>query len=334
MKKKIMVSSIGSPAGISVIKTINKNKYEVHGLNSSTPHVNVNDVDFFHLVPRISDVNYLKVIKKIVEEHEIDLFVPTIQPDLNIINKIREFVEVLTVNNYLLDVLLDKVETYKKLEKNGLSHIIPMYDKVEKNNYIKLNDTFEKPYIIKPSKEHGGQGFKSIVITDEEKIPSFILKGDLSYRSFRDFDLIMKRSPTKDLIISELLQGPEISVDCLFLKDQEPIIIPRKRIRTSGGIVVEGELFKNYEIISIVKKIGERMNFSNFMNIQFMYDKEKKPKLIDINPRFCGSFIMSYGGGVNFVDLALDDYFDIKINIPKVDWNVKFTRFWSEIFHD
>ena len=68
----------------------------------------------------------------------------------------------------------------------------------------------------------------------------------------------MKSISSKDLIISEVLNEPKISVDCLFLNNDKPIIIPRKRVKTSGGIVVEGELTNDHEIIDIVKEIGKK----------------------------------------------------------------------------
>ena len=169
MKKKVMISSIGSPAGISVVKLIDKAKYEVHGVNSSIPHVNESLVDFFHLVPRINDVNYIEEIKKLVLTHDIDIFVPTIQPDLNKVKELREFVDVLTVSNDVLNLLLDKELMYEFFEVNGLSSIVPKYRRINRNNYIKLDQLFDKPYILKPTKEHmGGQGFKSLIVEEEE----------------------------------------------------------------------------------------------------------------------------------------------------------------------
>ncbi|MFC3418884.1 ATP-grasp domain-containing protein [Salinicoccus hispanicus] len=75
----------------------------------------------------------------------------------------------------------------------------------------------------------------------------------------------------------------------------------------------------------------ESLVTDGFINIQFM-ESETGYKLTDINPRFCGSQVMSLGANVNFPSLFID-YFHLGNAVPvEPVWNTRMLRFRDQIF--
>ncbi|MFP3360457.1 ATP-grasp domain-containing protein, partial [Planococcus sp. SIMBA_143] len=87
------------------------------------------------------------------------------------------------------------------------------------------------------------------------------------------------------------------------------------------GIVVNHE-----DLIQASKDITESLVEDGFINIQFM-KSDTGYKLTDINPRFCGSQVMSLGANVNFPSLFIE-YLPLGNEVPvEPVWNTRMLRF-------
>lgn len=68
-----------------------------------------------------------------------------------------------------------------------------------------------------------------------------------------------------------------------------------------------------------------------FINLQYIVN-DKGVKIIDLNARFCGSMIHSFGAGVNFPYLALSLHYGDPLPHFTVDWNTSMMRYWEAVF--
>ena len=137
---------------------------------------------------------------------------------------------------------------------------------------------FTYPIIKKPKT---GSGSKGIIYIDNEK--------DLKNTTI-DFK--------KDFIQERLPNPKEIEAGFYFCKDGELIsFYSHKRIRTfpkTGGVSIYSKSNNSKEIKLLGAKVLDKLNWSGLVMIEFLYDKrDKKYKLIEINPRLWGSILLS-----------------------------------------
>ena len=163
---------------------------------------------------------------------------------------------------------------------------IPVPDEYTKESLDQLQDRF-KPVVAKPRKGSGASGLIFI-----EK------KEDLELIDKIDFNTY---------IVQEKIQNMR-NVQGGFFLFNEGICVSyygHRRIRTfppSGGVTV----FSAYDDNEIIKNTGinllQKLNWSGFAMIEFLHDgKTDTYKMIEINPRLWGSFILSEFSGTGFL---------------------------------
>ena len=98
--------------------------------------------------------------------------------------------------------------------------------------------------------------------------------------------------------IMETLEGEQIDADVLSWKGKLLIAMLKRRERTYGGNMIEGEIVNRPEIISQIQKALKVLPLSYLSVWQFIGEK-----LIEINPRLAGT--MFYPQGWNMPYLAI-----------------------------
>lgn len=341
-RKKIFISSIGSPAGYGVVKALlNTSNINIIGLDANEYCPFKDLVNKFYKVPKISDRNYLNELKKIIDFEGCDLFIPTIQPELYMIKELSKMSNVLSSDYNEIVRASNKKLIYELMIDNGLSIYVPKFTTFLSDQLITLQ-TFKKigfpesPICIKPYTDHGGINFKVINVGTIELVSHKIIKEkDSTWMTLDELiNVLNHTSYDFNLMALEYLPGSEYSVDALVNNGEVLIAVPRKRVKVNGGIVVQGVVEKNDELINATKKILSLFDFNYFINIQFKYDNNGIPKLIDINPRFCGSHIMSLSAGVNFPLLSIKMAFGEPFKIPEPKWGTNMIRYWESYFYE
>jgi predicted ATP-grasp superfamily ATP-dependent carboligase len=179
---------------------------------------------------------------------------------------------------------------------------IPVPDEYTKESLEQLQDKF-KPVVAKPRTGAGASGLIFI-----EK------KEDLELLDKIDFDTY---------IVQEKIGNMRNVNGAFFLFNKGKCIsyYGHRRIRTfppSGGVTV----FSAFDDNQIIKHIGtsllEKLNWSGFAMIEFLYDEHADTyKIIEINPRLWGSFILSEFSGTGF----LQNYIYSSVGRPIIKHN-------------
>ena len=338
-KIRVLVTAIGGPTGYGVVKCL-EDKEDIYliGVDSDKNCHSANKCDIFCVVPKIKSNKFLDEIKRIIKKFNVDIVIPTLQDELYIFEKLKEQVEVITGSSGLsIDKLLDKVEIYNMMKKKNLIELVPKYELINDifEYKIKLKELGypEKKVCIKPVNGHGGIGFK-VIANLKEVANNFFNKQFNNLITSDEFERILSVSFHEPFMLMEYLPGDEFSVD-LLAKDSELVVaIPRKRERVSNGIVISGKIEKKEILIQAANYIVKAFGLNNFVNLQFRFDELGNPKLIDLNPRFCGSQIMSLGAGVNFPYLNIKMLMGKKIDHIQPNWDISMTRYWESYFYE
>lgn len=290
-----------------------------------------------HVVPPGSDPGYIERIIDICKKEGVTTIIPQYGDELvSLCHNVELF------DNMGIRVLVTEDE--KKLitanNKKALydffksKEYIPSYRFVENKNDIEkaLHDLGypSVPVCLKSASGEGGRGFK--IITAEMK-DFFGMEPGVSKLNLEMLQHGMEASEEMpELIAVEYLPGREYSVDCICLRGDAVLCIPRQRIETSMGVASVSQIEKNNEIINISKEIISELKLSYNVNIQFKYDRWDRPKLIEINPRVSGSLVANLGAGVNMLELSLKLAYGLPVGNVDVKWGAKMIRYWEQIY--
>lgn len=315
----VLVSGVGGPAGINIIKCIKRIDFikNIIGVDMNKYAGGSFLVDTFILIPKADDLNYLEEILKIIKIHEINIFFPTVDEELKIISESISIFEsigvIIIINNPdCLNICLDKYATYNLLKNK----FIPIPET------IKLNFSDEKdlssfeinyPVILKP---RSGRGSRNVFLCEDlDDLKFYLNKNNL------------------DFIIQEYLPGQEYTVDILADSQYNPVfIVPRLRIEVKAGISVKTKVILDQNLIELSRKICRICKIDSIANLQFKCDKDNIPHLIEINPRFGGGSIITLKLGINFPKSAIEMKLGKFVRKPIELKEITMVRIFQEYF--
>jgi biotin carboxylase len=158
---------------------------------------------------------------------------------------------------------------------------------------------------FKPDRDFGGHGFRVIddradTFAEITEPPSVRISSATAER------LLGSVEEFPPLIVSEFLDGDEISVDCLSTPEGTLLAaLPRRK----DGLSWTRELVDDAGAIGIARQMVEGFGLRYLSNVQVRYrtrDGRHEPVLLEVNTRAAsGLYQGCLAGGVNLPDLAL-----------------------------
>lgn len=193
------------------------------------------------------------------------------------------------------------------------------------NEISKLSQDLQYPVVVKPQESSGSRGL-FYVYSPKELI--------------QIYRLVHQQFPFP--IIQEYIPGDEIyGFSALFGTDNEPrATFVHKRIRqypSTGGPSVLRISTKHPEVLRLGEKLLKALQWRGVAMVEFKIDsRDKKPKLMEINPRFWGSLQLGIKAGIDFPALLYRLYVDgedfNKISSYKLDVKCRFLLF-GDLLH-
>lgn len=331
----VLVTGIGGPIAQGIIQGLRERRdVSIIGTDRRKVTSGHHFCDQTYQVPRYTDIEaYTDTVYKISEKEKIDIIFPSLHEEVFIFHESRdEFKPIIALPvSDDFPALMHKESVYEKLEACGLGEFIPTYkgfDTAQDLRQIKsqiFND--DSHFVVKTVNSYASLGFA--ILTDKDNYINALKTGKRNVLDFEDYCLTIDARERK--LAMTYFNGTEYSVD-VYLHDGKVIVaVPRERTGVSNNIVLDGKVVHNEALIKASTKITEALVNDGFINIQFMESAEGY-KLTDINPRFCGSQVMSLGAKVNFPSLFLE--YCLLGNHIKVNpvWNTRMLRFRDQIF--
>ncbi len=253
-----------------------------------------------------SDIELFPDLLKIISENRISIVLPFVDPAIEVAILLKHYNKKLfipTCCKEICHIMYDKLLSEKWFLEKELP-IPPSYSMVEQLNF---------PVIVKPRR---GSASKGIIIIDNEE--------QWNKLENKDNYIIQKYIANRE----------EYTVDCYITTSGKIIsIVPRLRIQTAGGEVVNSETRKDKNLIAISKKILESGDFKGPITIQFLRDKNTEATYImEVNPRLGGGVITSIGAGADITEFILRNYLGEELQ-PCDNWKDKtlMTRYFKEV---
>ncbi|WP_010531397.1 ATP-grasp domain-containing protein [Lentibacillus jeotgali] len=333
-KVNVLITGIGGPTAQGVAQGL-KDIDEVRIVGSDRREITPGNqfCDTTYKIPRYTQKElYKEAIMDIVRNENIHAVFPSLHEEIELFCELKDTINaaVALPQSHLFSILMDKESTYHYLREIGLHRYIPEYYGF--NHASELRQIIEHAFsknvqvVVKQVNGHGAMGFA--ILTDHHNYLEAVKKGKAKVYRIDDYCEVLSGERH---IAMELLDDPEYSVDMFLHNGNVVTAIPRERTGVSNGIVLDGRVVFNQELIDAAGDIATSLISDGFINLQFMTGQNGY-KLTDINPRFCGSQVMSLGAGVNFPHLFLQ--YNVLGEFPEVHprWNTRMLRYREQLF--
>ena len=223
-------------------------------------------------------------IELILKEKSIDIALPFHDKSISIISSLSHLVFVPTCSEELVKIFNSKKESASFFRKNSIP--VPLYSE-------------KVPVIAKPDFGSASQGL-------------------LRFSEQHLLDEFLKSDDRTNFEIQELFSGPEYSVDgYIALNSEFSHFAVRERLEVLGGEVSKSKTVEIREIEEYCIQLSKIIGVKGAITIQFIYDdKANQYGIMEVNARYGGGMLTSYGAGVPWFKILLRDF--LKLEQEKV----------------
>ncbi len=297
--------------------------------------------DQFEQILPADHPDFIDCILDLCVQYDIDVVFPLVTRELFQFSKYKKRfddaqIKVIVSNEEELFIANDKGKIHEFLERNNLVHA---HFKIthEFNSLVHFLEEFLSIYgkvCIKPTISNGSRGVRII----DESVNKFELlfkhKPNSLFISKNDLLETLENHEIPELIISEVLEGEEFTVDTLIENGHVKLIAPRIRTKMNSGISVAGQFIEEKSIIEQVEHICKHLSLNGPIGFQFKGNKQTNTfNLLEINPRIQGTSVALMGAGVNLPVLAVYTALKMDPKIPEIKWGTQFIRYYSEVYY-
>ncbi|WP_372660551.1 ATP-grasp domain-containing protein [Cohnella sp.] len=298
--------------------------FKFFGTHPDPNHLSLQACDYSEQEPVLHGTEYVDYAVDFCRRHDIDIFIPRLKM-LEIAKEIHRFdaigTKVMVCRDIeLLESMLEKDKFYETLEDTGVVEI-PDYHVVEtvdqfKAAYESLVHSGHK-VCFKPTNSEGGMGFR-IIDNNMDALANLYGWVSLSVPYEQVLSTLSTVEKFPKLMVMELLEEDEISIDCLA-DSQGKLIVAVPRRKASGRIYL---LEEKPELMEIAGRVAGKCRIPYVFNIQVKYNKGI-PKLLEINPRMSGGLFITCLSGVNMPYLAVQTIMGRTFEQPTPKYGIK-----------
>lgn len=253
-----------------------------------------------------SDVDLFPDLHNQINKNDISIVLPFVDPAIEVAEMLKagnDSLFVPTCGKDICHIMFDKVLSERWFVEKGLP-IPPSYSKENKLSF---------PVIVKPRR---GSASKGILVIDNAE----------------QWDKLQNK---EDYVIQQYIADrEEYTVDCYVTTSGKIIsIVPRLRIQTAGGEVMNSETRRDKDLIDISERVLKSGDFKGPVTIQFLRDKKTGATYImEINPRLGGGVITSIEAGADITEFILRNYLGEEFE-PCDSWKDRtlMTRYFKEV---
>ena len=233
------------------------------------------------LVPRIDDPEYVRALRRIVDEDGVDLLVPLTDLDQSLLARARDELGAL--------VLLPDGDTVERLGDKYLAHVL-----LEERG-------IDSPPTWLPDDVPDDAPFPLLVKAREGFGSRHIYRA----RDRDELTFFLRYTPVESIVQAQL-GGEEFSIDVFCDLDGRCLnAIPRTMIESKGGESIKGMTIRDERLIAFACDVAQKLRLVGPANIQCFREADGSHLVTDINPRFGGGFPLPLAAGGRYPELAL-----------------------------
>ena len=314
---RVLVMSAGSIPGVGIIRGLRaQSDIPVHITAADMDRVSFGRflADDDLLVPSAGSPDFIPFVLAQSKERGIGIVFPVIDEELQpFADHQAEFVAagIQVVSNAAATVRVanDKLATYRLACSSGIP--TPRTWAWADRGQVLATDF---PVYVKPRDGRGSVGVRRVDSLSEFGALSAQCEGHL---------------------IQSAVDGQEYTVDILM--DFEGTVhsaIPRKRLQVKSGVCSKAETCRDEELCALATRVAVVFGLAPRANVQFIRPEEGPPQLIEVNPKFGGTSILSTAAGVNLPLQVMRLYLGLGFSpgIHAFEAGLIMARMWDEIY--
>ena len=291
---------------------------------------------------------FLKVLDDFYKKHKDKkiVLISSTENYITMISKNKEYLDKKFLFNYpkkeIIDILVNKELFYKEYKDNNIIELPKtIYYNCKKDKKIKID--FMYPIIVKPAdvviyRHIEFEGKKKIYKIENEK------------ELYEVIDCIKLGGYDGTLIIQEYITGDDSHLFDSVIYSSKDGKVKRITLAQIGlqehaynlvgnaAVMINGynQYGNSKEVINMVKEFAEKIGYTGFAEFDLKYDiRDKKYKVLEINPRQGRSSYYLTKAGCNLVEILVDDLvYNKKLDYKVLDKQVMLSFVPKKIVKD
>lgn len=342
---RVLVTGIGAPGAPGIVKCLRKNNERniyIVGVDMNENASGRRLADAFYKVPSAKDPAYLDTVLDVCKKESVDIIVPLVTKELMVFSQNKHFIEqsgylVSVMEQSVLSIVNNKANLLCEMRKLGMKtpEFIVCHSADEIEIACKALEYPDKPICIKSTEGNGSRGVR---LLDESKSKYDLLfneKPNSMYTSYHDIMVALReRDCIPEMMVMELLPGEEYGVDALCKNGEVLAIAGRYNYSVNSSIPQGCIIEARKEPFHIAKELINKLNITGNINIDFKYDSQGNPFVIEINPRLSATIVSYCPAGINFPYLQIKNLLCEKFEEPCINYGIKMQRRYNEVFFD
>ena len=238
-------------------------------------------------VPRCDDPGFVDAVCGIVEANGVALVIPTIDPELRPLAAAASRFASLGARLHVsppevVDVVRDKLATMRVLDAAG----VPVPQSTDLAEARDRPGDWSWPVFMKPSRGSASRGL--CVVSGPAELPDRV---------------------DEPMIVQELLEGPEYTAN-MFIDMHGVLqsVVAHRRLQIRAGEVEKGRTQRHPAIAELARGIvGALPDARGALCFQVIMDRQRGPRVIEINARFGGGYPLADHAGATFARWLLEE---------------------------
>lgn len=299
-KINVLIYPCGAENGLEILLALKDVvNIRVFGASGKMDHGAFVFENYIPNAPYISELDFLVRLNRIIETNDIDIIFSTHDDVALKLLRNQEKIKAKVAGSGFQQALIcrSKRKTYQVFASEDFCPTVyPDPDLVE-----------VYPVFAKPDQGQGGRDARAIYSKNDLK--------DIFNSKF-------------DFVITELLEGEELTVDCFSDRHGRLRFVgPRTRGRILAGISVNSKTVPlTKEIEHIATTIHKKLSLRGLWYFQIKKDNKGAYKLLEVSIRASGTMNLYRGLGINFPLLTIYDLMGYEVEIISNDFHLEVDR--------
>lgn len=240
--------------------------------------------DVATMLPHTSSPDFPEALAALCARESISLMIPTIDPDLEALDSIRQSILPLC---HGLTLLMPPSKTIQAARDKRLGKELFASLDATVPDYVDL-DAPDIPFPVFVKPPHGSSSI-----------------GARAVGSMAELSRALEKEP--DLMVERLVGGPEYTVDVLCdFNGKALAAVPRRRIKVRGGEVSQGIVEMRKDLVALAMRLAEGFGAHGPVTLQFRMPEEGEFVAMELNARMGGGLPLSVAAGADWPGMILD----------------------------
>lgn len=339
----VMLSACGAqfaPGMVRCLKDNGERNIRVIGIDMHYDATLEGLYDGIYEVPAASDSKYIDTILKICRQENVEVVLPFMSAELiPILDRIEDFdklgIKVAIGDRHSIEITTNKYKFYAFMKECGLK--VPKFALVKQAADLKSACESvgypEYPVCVKATELSGSRGIRLIDPTKSRFDILFGQKPNSFFTTFEDLQSTLEeRLYMPEMMAMEYLPGEEGSVDLIADKGDIVYMAYRESNVNLASIPQEATLAYNEEAYQIAHDVVKSLGLTGSADLDFKYDRDGHPVLMEINPRIAATMQIFKEGGLNLPYLRIKQLLGEELPNIEINYGIKMKRRYLEMF--